>query len=429
MTGSDPAFHDVPSFIANYVQNHPDSLTAHHPYVALSLTAIGICVAIISFIAVYAMAIIYLERKICAHMQDRLGPMRVGWHGILQSLVDGVKLALKEDLTPDQADWILFKAAPFVIFATSFAAFVVIPVGPWQVLADMNVGVLYLVAMGSIVLIGSVMAGWGSNNKFALYGAMRAVAMVVSYEVPAALSILPIVVITGSLSLRDIAAAQEGGLFHWHIFNYPPFLFIAFIIFYISTLAEVNRTPFDLPEAESELVAGYHTEYSGIRWSFFFLAEYADMLVVSMMGTALFLGGWHTPKLLPFGERTGWLAGHSFALSGMADGVEMLVWWVMILAVAWYLIGYLWSWYSRHDDHDLIVVQALLLAGLGGLYFLAPHFMVFMGKSLFLVFVMIWLRWTLPRFRIDQLMYMCWKVFIPFALINFVAVTLWYGLS
>ncbi len=284
----------------------------------------------------------YAERKVAGHMQDRLGPMRVGPHGILQFLADGLKLFMKEDIIPALADRKLFIIAPLVVFSASFASYVVVPWSETLIVSDLNIGILYILSISSIAVVGIIMGGWASNNKWSLYGAMRSAAQIVSYEVPIALSILAVILYTGSLSMQDIVGAQTGGVHRWFIFR-NPFLFVGFFLYYIAGLAEVNRIPFDLPEAESELVSGYNTEYSGMRFAFFFMAEYANMFIVCTIATVLFLGGWNGILPNPI------------------------------------LPGLLW----------------------------------FMGKALFLMFVMLWLRWTLPRLRVDQLMYVSWKVLLP----------------
>jgi NADH-quinone oxidoreductase subunit H len=306
-------------------------------------------VVILVFVLVLVLFLVWMERKVSAHMQDRLGPMFVGgWHGWAQTLADGLKLLLKEDIIPAAADRLLFKMAPMIVFIASFASFVVVPFGASSIASDLNIGILYVVAVTSLSVVGVIMAGWASNNKYALYGGMRGAAQIVSYEIPAALAIMTIVIQVGSLSMQDIVSAQKGGIQHWFIFR-NPFNFIAFFIYFLCSLAEVNRTPFDIPECESELVAGYHTEYSGFRFALFFLAEYASMFVVASIATTLFLGGWS--QVLPI-------------------------------------------------EYQLI-----------------PGPILFTVKALFLVFIQMWLRWSLPRLRVDQLMYMCWKVMIPIAFV------------
>jgi NADH-quinone oxidoreductase subunit H len=336
------------------VETVPALAAVPEPLLAVVLTVIMATVVLV-FISLLVMFLIWLERKVSAHMQDRLGPMRVGgWHGWAQSIADGVKLLFKEDIIPEKADRIVFAFAPMVVFASAFAAYVVLPFSPTLIVSDLNIGLLYLIAISSVVVIGILMAGWSSNNKWALYGSIRSAAQIVSYEIPAGFALLTTIMLVGSLSMRDIAQAQAGGIHHWFIFH-NPFSFVAFFIYYCAALAEVNRTPFDIPEAESELVAGYHTEYSGMRFAIFFLAEYANMFAVSAIATTLFLGGWNGILPTP----------------------------------------------------------------------ILPPALTFILKCLFLVFVMMWLRWTLPRLRVDQLMYMSWKVLLPFSALCVVGVGLW----
>jgi NADH-quinone oxidoreductase subunit H len=307
------------------------------------------CVLLFVLMAVGVLFLVWLERKISAHIQDRLGPMYVGgWHGWAQTIADAIKLLLKEDMIPASSDRVLFKMAPFIVFLGAFAAYVVIPFGASSFVTDLNIGILYVVALGSLSVVGIIMAGWASNNKYSLYGGMRAAAQIISYEIPAALAIMTVIIPVGSLSMVDIVKAQQGGIQNWFLFR-NPFTFLAFFVYFISSLAEVNRTPFDIPEAESELVAGFHTEYSGMRFAFFFLAEYANMILVTCVATTLFLGGW--TQILPGSTQ------------------------------------------------------------------LLPGPIVFLLKALAIVFVQMWVRWSVPRLRVDQLMYLSWKVLLPISFV------------
>ncbi len=320
--------------------------------VLVMLACAGIFVAVVPLLP---LVLVLAERKVAARFQNRTGPMRVGPWGTLQTLADGIKLIFKEDYIPPQGDKLLFLLAPYVIFACSFAVFAAIPFSQKIIVSDFNIGIFYIMAISSVIVMGVIMAGWSSNSKWSLLGSLRSAAQIVSYEIPLGLSILTVVMLVQSLSMSEIVGSQDGGIFTWLIFR-SPFTFIAFFIFFISSIAEVNRTPFDLPEAESEIVAGFHTEYSGMRFALFFIAEYANMFAVSAIGVTLFLGGYE-----------GILPGYDF---------------------------------------------------LGGL----PGFVI---KSLGLVFVMMWLRWTLPRLRVDQLMNLCWKYFIPISFFNILGTGVW----
>lgn len=317
----------------------------------------------LGLILVYALFAIWLERKVAGHIQDRLGPMRVGgWHGWAQTIADMLKMLQKEDIIPAKADQFLFKLAPFLIFTASYGAFAVLPFSSEYIGSSTNIGVFYLLAITSVLTLSVIMAGWASNNKWSLFGAMRSAAQMVSYEIPTVVTVLSVIVVAGSLNLMTVTEMQSGNdllgfLPNWLIFQ-NPFLLVAFVLFFISILAESHRVPFDLPESESELVAGFQTEYSGMRWGIFMLAEYADMLLLSLLGTTLFFGGWNSP----FGT---------------------------------FMAGPLW-----------------------GVFW-------FLLKGMFLVFVMMWIRWTLPRMRVDQLMQLCWNVLIPISFVNLVLVALW----
>ena len=332
-------------------------------------------VAIFLIMAINATIAVYMERKVSAFMQDRLGPMEVGifgfkggkrfWGGIGQTIADAIKLLVKEDIVPNDADKKLMLLAPFVIFIGAFLTWIAIPLSENLVVSDFNIGIFYIIAMSSVGVIGIILAGWSSNNKWSLYGAMRAAAQIISYEIPIGLSLLLVVIVTGSLNLGDIVQWQADH--RWFIVH-SPFAFIAFFIYFISVVAETNRTPFDIPEAESELVAGWMTEYSGFKWAIFFLSEYANMLIVSIVASVVFLGGWLSPfTLFNIGIPDTWM---------FLDGPILGFFWIMI-------------------------------------------------KAVFLIFVMMWFRWTFPRLRVDQLMYLCWKVFIPFALANLFFISIW----
>lgn len=324
--------------------------------------AVGVVIAFVSLIAMFS---IWLERRIAGRIQSRIGPNRVGPFGLLQSLADGVKLLLKEDIIPSGADRALFILAPALVMAGALAMFAAIPMAAGAGFTDLDLGALFVIAISALATIGVIMAGWSSNNKWALYGAIREAAQVVSYEVPLGLSLLVPVLVGGSMNLRIVTEAQSGwGGACWLLFQ-NPFVLPAFVLFFVATLAENKRAPFDLPESESELVAGFHVEYSGIRFSFFFLEEYGAMFLMSALGTSLFLGGWNFP------------------------GIDLL----------------------------------------SGAWLVAAQLLVFVAKSLFLIFVMIWIRWTLPRLRVDQVMVLGYKYLTPLALLLVVGAAGWEMLA
>jgi NADH-quinone oxidoreductase subunit H len=342
--------------------------------------------AVVGFICIMASFAIWWERKVAGRIQSRLGPMRVGrWHGWAQSPADGIKLVLKEDLIPEQGDRLLFRLAPYVAFVPAVCAFVALPFAAAWVFRDLDVALIFILAMLGVEVIGVIIAGWASNNKWSVYGAMREACQMVSYEIPMGMSLLIPVMMAGSLKLSAIAQAQAGGFHHWFVFA-NPWCFVAFFTYFTAALASCKRAPFDMPEAESELVAGFLTEYSGFRWALFFFGEYASMFAVSALAVILFLGGWTSP--LP----------------------ESWVLWIegLLLAVvpdAWPRIEALVS----------ALVRGLLLAG--------P--VLFILKAMGVLFLQLWLRWTLPRTRIDQVLYSCIQVILPLTMVVLLANTVW----
>lgn len=350
---------------------------------AFYLTYLSIGILLFGFIALFTLFAVYAERKIAGFVQDRLGPMETGKYGTLQTLADILKLIQKEAITPAAADKILFTIAPIVIFAAVYLGFTVMPWAPSLVPVDIHLGIFFVIAIISIDAIGILMAGWGSHNKFSLLGAMRSVAQIVSYEIPVGITLISAVMIAQSLNLQTMVVSQgilsddrilflgiwdvsdKGGFLAWHVFQ-APHLLVAYVIFFIASLAECNRAPFDIPEAESELVGGFHTEYGGLRFAFIFLAEYAMMFLVAMLGVVVFLGGWNSP--LP-----------NIGTLKLADWTTGNIW------------GVFWT-----------LVKTLLIVG-----------------------VQIWIRWTLPRLRADQLMSLCWKVLTPLAFLCMAISGIW----
>jgi NADH-quinone oxidoreductase subunit H len=336
------------------------------------IAAIIACAVPLPFILTFALFGILMERKVSAFMQDRLGPNRVGPHGLLQTTADLLKLLQKEDITATLNDKKLFNLAPVIVFTGSYAVFAAIPFSSAYIGSGIDLGLFYILAISSLVVVGILMAGWASNNKYSLLGAIRSAAQIISYEIPSALVILTMVMFLGTLNLKTISENQTAYFWNWNLFGGAvigwtkflviPFMIIGFIIFFLSTLAETNRTPFDIPEAESELVSGYHTEYAGMKWAMFMLAEYGNMFAVSAILSAIFLGGYQSP----------------FGYLGNTLGIPWLVPW--------------------------------------------EQFFWFTLKGLDFVFVQMWLRWTLPRLRVDQLMNMCWKYLIPYAFVNLIIV-------
>lgn len=322
------------------------------------------------------MFFIWAERKVSGRIQDRLGPTRTGGKfGWLQSLADGIKLFTKEDLCPGEADALLFRLAPYVAFCASFSAFLALPFSDGWVAQHINTGVFFVLAVLGLEVFGPILAGYGSGSKWSLFGAMREAAQVVSYEVPLGLCVVVPVLICGTLDLVTISNMQAGWFTNWLVFH-DPFTFCTFWVYFTCAVASVNRAPFDLAEAESELVAGFHTEYSGMRWSFFFMAEYASMFLVSGLATILFLGGWHGP--IPIFEIVGWA-------------------------------------YGPEDMNPTVLGY---IANVGG----CVNFII---KGVIGVIVMIWVRWTLPRLRIDQVITACLKYCVPLAAVCFLGALFW----
>jgi NADH-quinone oxidoreductase subunit H len=320
--------------------------------VVVEMTIIGL--VFLLFYALVGLFLVYAERKVCAFMQNRVGPNRVGPYGFFQTIADFIKLMLKELITIKNADKLLFNIAPFIIIIASFMAIAAIPFAKGLHAIDFDIGILYVIAVSSLGVVGILLAGWSSNNKYSLIGAMRSGAQIVSYELSVGLSLLTIIILAGTMQFSQIVEGQANG---WFIFKGHIPAFIAFVIFLIASTAETNRGPFDLAEAESELTAGFHTEYSGIKFAFFFLAEYMNMFIVASIAATVFLGGW-----MPF---------------------------------------HVGAWEGFNHIMDFI-----------------PPFVWYIGKTFFVIWMMMWFKWTFPRLRIDQLLTLEWKYLLPINLVN-----------
>ena len=348
-----PSFSKIANVIHEWLNQTFNSTLATF----FEMVIVGICA--ISLFAILGLVLVLMERRVAAWIQIRLGPNRVGPNGMMQSMADTVKLLVKEGLTPDGADKFLFNLAPYIAMMVAMLLLAPIAFAKDLQMWDLNIGVLYVSAISSVSVIGILMAGWASNNKYSLMGAMRSGAQIVSYELSAGLSILAIVVLTGSLNLNEIVLSQADG---WWIFKGHIPVMIAFLIFIIAVTAETNRAPFDLAEAESELTAGFHTEYSGMKFALFFLAEYINVFIVCAIGATIFLGGW-----MPF---------------------------------------HIGHWESFNHVMDYI-----------------PSSLWFFGKTFFMIFLIMWFRWTFPRLRIDQLLNLEWKYLLPISMFNILLTT------
>jgi NADH-quinone oxidoreductase subunit H len=389
-----------------------DVLAANLPIVRFVVAA----TAVLLITVPTAFLIIYMEMKVIALMNLRLGPDRVGPYGTLLSVVHGLKVLMKEDFTPTGADRIVFTLAPVVVYLASVMSLLVIPFAPGLFGQDLNVGLLYFFAVGGLSVVGLLMAGWSSFNKYSLLGGLRSAAQIISYEIPLTLSVVGVLILAGTMSLNQIVLTQSGSFLDWFAFKQP----LGLLIFFIAATAEANRTPFDLTEADSEIVAGFATEYSGMRFGFFFFAEYVNVFIMSALLVTLFFGGWTAPFDWP------WPVHIDLNPGGLGIGLLFLialgpvVGTIVLAAPFWIARSSMPTWQA------LIIGFVLfnLLVGLGAFFlaFLGWEWVVgifwFLGKTYGFVFTFVWMRGTLPRVRIDQLMNFAWKWLLPASLLN-----------
>ncbi len=382
----------------------PFSLEAARPYIIMALV-----VLVFPLVAGY---IVLLERKVMADMQARLGPMRVGPHGLLQPIADAVKLLIKEDVVPAMADKWVFLLAPILSVTTALVAFSVVPFGEKIYIADLNIGILFLLAVSSVGILGIILGGWASNSHYPLIGALRATAQMVSYEVVMGLAVVSILLVAGTLSMVEIVKAQRDSQ-TWFAFSVFPLGFIAFFLYLVAAIAETNRAPFDMPEAESELVAGFMTEYSGFRWSLFFLAEYANIFIVSSVAVTLFWGGWlrpfpNVPQL--------WFLDYAAPVGSM--GLLAL----LCLSLA--------TRNRRQIDRAALAALGLAFLAVGALFawpafnHLTSGLFWFLAKVTLIVYSFMWFRFTFPRYRYDQLMKLGWRLMIPLGIVNVIGIAI-----
>ena len=378
-------------------------------FYVISLIKTAIVVGILMHVLAYLQ---WVERKVIAHVQVRPGPYNVGWHGLLQPLADVIKLITKEDMMPPYVNTFFYLLAPFLAVFMALISISVIPFGPvitvaghrtGMELADLNIGILFILAVSSMGVYGIALAGWSSNNKYALLGGLRSSAQMISYELPMSLAIAAPLLLSNTLSLRGIVDSQAGNIFHWNVLRGPFPQIISFILFIIAAFAETNRVPFDLPEAENELVAGFHVEYSSMKFASFFMAEYANMVTVSAIASILFLGGWMAPFAAEYGS----------------NYVPTLIFLLSALALFFHAATAV----RKRDkvSYPAFGVIFLLMAAVFALpmvqFWLIPLFW-FVAKTGAILFVFMWIRATLPRFRYDQLMGFAWKFMFPVAMLN-----------
>ncbi len=372
--------------------------------------------AVLLFTIPTAFVIIFMELKVIAFMNLRIGPNRVGPWGTLASVVHGLKVLSKEDFTPTGADVSVFTLAPVVTFVASVMAFMVLPFGPGLFGADLNVGMLYFFAVGGLGVVGLLMAGWSSFNKYSLLGGLRSAAQMVSYEIPLTLSVVGVIMLAGTMSLNGIVQAQSGSFLDWFVVRQP----LAFLVFFIAATAEANRTPFDLTEADSEIVAGFATEYSGMRFGFFFFAEYVNVFLLSGLAVVLFFGGWTAPVPWPWPVHI-LVAPGELGLGLLAIVILAPLVGSTLLALPLWMLRSSWPFWRAWVLG--LVLFTLLAIGAIGIYLLINldallGIVWFFAKSYVFVFTFVWMRATLPRIRIDQLMGLAWKWLLPASLVN-----------